>query len=129
MPFGDRLAVQHFDHLVLTCRDVERTLEWYVDRLGLEAIHVEEWRRGERPFPSVRISPVTIIDLIPGEPSGDRLNHICLVVERCDLVAVAAERGLEVWEGPVPRYGAQGEGTSIYVLDPDGLTVELRHYG
>ena len=42
---------------------------------------------------------------------------------------MAAARGLPVWEGPVPRYGAQGDGTSIYVLDPDGLTVELRHYG
>jgi hypothetical protein len=31
--------------------------------------------------------------------------------------------------GPGSRWGAQGQGTSIYVVDPDGLVVELRHYG
>jgi catechol 2,3-dioxygenase-like lactoylglutathione lyase family enzyme len=129
VPPADALEVQDFDHLVLTCNDVETTLAWYVDVLGLDPVRVEEWRRGEVIFPSVRVSGKTIIDLIPGEPSGTRLNHICLVVAPCDLVAMAAARGLEVWEGPVPRYGAQGDGTSIYVLDPDGLTVELRHYG
>jgi catechol 2,3-dioxygenase-like lactoylglutathione lyase family enzyme len=129
VPTGDGLEVQEFDHLVLCCADVEATLAWYVDVLGLEPIHVDEWRRGERPFPSARVSPTTIIDLLPGDPTGTRLNHICLVVAPCDLVAMAASRGLHVWEGPVPRYGARGDGTSIYVLDPDGLTVELRHYG
>ena len=125
---ADGFDVQDFDHLVLRCDDVETTLAWYVEMLGLEPEGLDEWRRGEAPFPSVRVSPTTIIDLIPGEPSGERLNHICIVVAPCDLVAVAEAKGLHVWEGPVPRGGAQGQGTSIYVLDPDGLTVELRHY-
>ncbi|HJR25677.1 MAG TPA: VOC family protein [Acidimicrobiales bacterium] len=126
---ADGFEVQGFDHLVLRCTDVETTLAWYRDALGLETIHVEEWRQGDRPFPSVRVSATTIIDLLPGDPSGERLNHICIVVAPCDLVATAEAKGLRVWEGPVPRFGAQGDGTSIYVLDPDDLTVELRHYG
>jgi catechol 2,3-dioxygenase-like lactoylglutathione lyase family enzyme len=125
----DRLQVQGFDHLVLRCTDVESTLAWYLDVLGLEPVRVDEWRREEVFFPSVRVSPSTIIDLIPGDPSGQRLDHICIVVAPTDLAAMAASRGLEILEGPVPRYGAQGDGTSIYVRDPDGLTVELRHYG
>ncbi|GLY05351.1 hypothetical protein Acsp01_57300 [Actinoplanes sp. NBRC 101535] len=36
--------------------------------------------------------------------------------------------GFDVVEGPVPRFGARGTGTSIYVSDPDGNTVELRWY-
>ncbi len=123
------IDVQGFDHLVLHCGDVERTLGWYVDVLGLAPVRVEEWRRGEVPFPSARVSPSTIIDLIPGDTSDGRLNHLCLVVATTDLVALAEAHGLEIIEGPVPRYGAQGDGTSIYVHDPDGLTVELRHYG
>jgi catechol 2,3-dioxygenase-like lactoylglutathione lyase family enzyme len=35
---------------------------------------------------------------------------------------------LDVVEGPVRRYGARGEGLSVYIRDPDGLVVELRHY-
>ena len=131
MSTGDEglLEVHGFDHLVLQCADVERTLAWYVDVLGLEPMAVDEWRRGDAPFPSVRVSAATIIDLIPGETSNGRLNHICLVLAPTDLVAMAKARGLEILEGPVPRGGAQGVGTSIYVFDPDGLLVELRHYG
>jgi catechol 2,3-dioxygenase-like lactoylglutathione lyase family enzyme len=125
----DGFRVQGFDHLVLRCADVERTLAWYVDVIGLEPVRVEEWRREEVFFPSVRISPTTIVDLIGGGDGADgRLDHLCIVVEACDLLAVAAAKGLEVLEGPVPRYGAQGDGTSIYVKDPDGGTVELRFY-
>jgi catechol 2,3-dioxygenase-like lactoylglutathione lyase family enzyme len=125
---SDELQVQGFDHLVLRCTDVETTLAWYTHVLGLEPVRVEEWRRGDVIFPSVRVSPTTIIDLLPGDPSGQRLDHLCLVVAPTDLAAMAAARGLEVLDGPGPRFGAQGDGTSIYVRDPDGLTVELRHY-
>ena len=125
----DGFRVQGFDHLVLRCADVERTLAWYLDVLGLEPVRVDEWRREEAFFPSVRVSPTTIVDLIGGGDGADgRLDHLCIVVEPCDLLAMAAAKGLEVLEGPVPRFGAQGDGTSIYVRDPDGCTVELRFY-
>ena len=84
------VSVSAFDHLVLRCADVERTLAWYCDRLGLSPVRVDEWRRGEAPFPSVRVAEGTIIDLVAG-PSGDgRLDHICLVVEPVDLSGIAA---------------------------------------
>jgi len=123
------MAVRGFDHLVLRCGDVERTLAWYLDVLGLEPVRVDQWRRGEAPFPSVRVSVTTIIDLVAGPSDDGRLDHLCLEVDPTDLSALAEAQGLEVLEGPVPRFGAQGTGTSIYVRDPDGLTVELRHYG
>lgn len=125
------VRVSAFDHLVLRCADVERTLAWYVDRLGLEPVAVDEWRRGDAPFPSVRVNAETIIDLVesPGEtPDEGRLDHICLVVEAIDLAALAASGEFDVREGPVRRSGARGVGTSVYVHDPDGLVVELRHY-
>jgi catechol 2,3-dioxygenase-like lactoylglutathione lyase family enzyme len=121
-------VVSAFDHLVLKCESVERTLEWYLDELGLEAVRVEQWRAGEVPFPSVRVDEGTIIDLVEGEPGPDRLDHLCLVVEPTDLAALAASGRFDVLEGPVPRFGARGMGTSLYVRDPDGLVVELRHY-
>ncbi len=124
-----RVHILGMDHIVLRCADVERTLAFYTGVLGLEALRAEEWRRGDAPFPSVRVAPGTIIDLFAGEPSGERLDHICLVVAETDLRQLAEDAGLDVLQGPVPRWGARGVGTSVYVRDPDGLVVELRHYG
>ncbi len=56
-----RVKVVGFDHVVVNSADVERSLAWYCDELGLEAVRVDEWRRGEVLFPSVRVSRETII--------------------------------------------------------------------
>lgn len=123
------LHVTGFDHLVLRCRDVETTLAWYRDVLGLEGVRVERWRAGEVPFPSVRIDEHTIIDLIGrGDGTDGRLDHLCLVVEPPDIETVVARADLEVIEGPATRFGAQGDGLSVYLRDPDGTTVELKAY-
>jgi catechol 2,3-dioxygenase-like lactoylglutathione lyase family enzyme len=127
------VRVTGLDHIVLTVADVERSLAWYLGVLGLPGERVEEWRRGEVLFPSVRIDATTLIDLFPGQPpaSGEPRNqdHFCLVVEPTDLVALAASGELDVASGPTDGlYGAQGFATSLYVRDPDGNTVELRSY-
>ena len=125
------MRVTAFDHLVVRCSDVERTLAWYTDRLGLAPVAVDEWREGRAPFPSVRVTSDTIIDLISspdGAPDDGRLDHICLVVEEIDLAALASSGEFDVVEGPARRSGARGVGTSLYVRDPDGLVVERRHY-
>lgn len=122
------VSASAFDHLVLRCADVERTLAWYRDRLGMSTVRADEWRRGEVPFPSVRVNQETIIDLVPGAADGGRLDHICLVVEPVDLADLASSGEFDVLEGPVRRFGARGDGTSLYVRDPDGLVVELRYY-
>jgi catechol 2,3-dioxygenase-like lactoylglutathione lyase family enzyme len=117
------------DHLVLNVGDVERSLAWYTGELGLEGVRVEEWRRGDVLFPSVRVDATTIIDLLQGEPSGTNVDHVCLVVEPVDLDAIAASGRFEVVGGPSRLFGARGEGVGLYVRDPDGNVIELRHYG
>jgi catechol 2,3-dioxygenase-like lactoylglutathione lyase family enzyme len=120
--------VTELDHLVLCCRDVDVTLAWYMHRLGLPGERVEEWREGTAPFPSVRITADTIIDLIGGGGAGRNVDHLCVVVEPLDFAAVVASGAFDVVDGPAPRFGARGMGTSLYVRDPDGTTVELRYY-
>lgn len=117
-----------FDHVVLNVADVERALAFYVDELGLAPVRVDEWRRGAAPFPSARANDQTIIDFVGTPPTGENMNHFCLVVEPTDLDALAASGRFEVLEGPAPRFGARGNGTSLYVRDPDRNTVELRYY-
>jgi catechol 2,3-dioxygenase-like lactoylglutathione lyase family enzyme len=116
------------DHVVIVTADVERSLAWYERALGLAGERVDEWRRGEVPFPSVRVNAETIIDLLQGERSGVNVDHVCLVIEPGDLTALAASGRFDVVSGPVSRFGARGVGTSLYVRDPDGNLVELRYY-
>ncbi|MEU0516248.1 VOC family protein [Streptosporangium sp. NPDC006007] len=122
------MRVIGFDHLVINVRDVERALEFYCGSLGLEPVRVEEWRAGKVPFPSVRVGPATIIDLLGRSRGESNVDHICLVVEPLDWEQIIDSGVFTVLEGPVGRFGARGEGQSIYVRDPDGNTVELRWY-
>ena len=116
------------DHLVLNVADVERSVAWYVERLGFEPLRLEEWRRGEVLFASVRLTDTFIIDLFANERSGDNVDHLCLVVDPTDLDALAASDDFDVVSGPSEVFGAQGMGRSVYVRDPDGNVVELRNY-
>lgn len=122
------INVTGLDHIVLLCTDVERSLAWYTELLGLEPERVEEWRSGVAPFPSVRIDSSTIIDLFEGQTADGRLDHFCVVIEPVDLAALAASGDFDVVDGPGRRFGARGDGTSLSVRDPDGTVVELRHY-
>lgn len=120
------IRVTALDHVVINTTDVERSLAFYCDLLGLEPVRVEEWRRGEVPFPSVRVNGETIIDLLATRRTGENVNHLCLVIDPVDFEAVRG--GFEVLDGPATRFGARGNATSLYVRDPDGNTVELRYY-
>ncbi|MEU5053389.1 VOC family protein [Streptomyces sp. NPDC021096] len=122
------MRVIDFDHLVLNVSDIERSLAFYTDALGLEPVRVDEWRAGKVSFPSVRVSPGTIIDLFARERGESNVDHICLVVEPLDWQEVIASGTFTVVDGPGPRFGARGTAESLYVLDPDGNTVELRWY-
>jgi catechol 2,3-dioxygenase-like lactoylglutathione lyase family enzyme len=126
------VTVSGFDHLVLVVADVERTLAWYVDELGIPGERVEEWRRGEVFFPSLRLSPTSVIDIVQGDRAAasagrPNVDHFCLVIED-DPASLVASGRFEVLEGPVPRWGAQGDAMSVYIRDPDGNVVELRRY-
>jgi len=123
------MRVIGLDHVVMICSDLEDSLEFYSGVLGLEPLDVEEWRAGRASFPSVRLNESTIIDLTAGQPDGRNIDHVCLVIEPTDLYEMAKRRDLNVVKGPVQRGGARGTGWSIYVIDPDGHLLELKHYG
>ena len=125
------VCIKALDHIALRVQDVEASLSFYADILGLPTERVELWRDNQVPFPSVRLNRDTLIDLMEGVSAGSDLNHYCLVIEATDMAALKARFegiGVTVQDGPVTRWGAHGEGTSLYVLDPDGHVVELRHY-
>jgi catechol 2,3-dioxygenase-like lactoylglutathione lyase family enzyme len=122
------VRVKGLDHVVLNVSDVERSLAWYTGELGLDGERVEEWRKGDAPFPSVRIDDTTVIDLVALPRTGENVNHVCLVVDADDIDELVHSGRFEVLEGPVERWGAQGVAMSVYLWDPDQNLVELRHY-
>lgn len=121
------MRVTGMDHIVLVTSDAERLIAWYRDVLDLQPERLEQWRRGEVPFASLRVDGTTIIDVLAGERSGVNVDHLALVVDAdADaLAALAAEHGV-----PAPKdlFGARGQGQGIYLRDPDGNGVELRTY-
>ena len=125
------VKVTGLDHIVLRCADVEVSLAFYCDELGLAPERVDEWRRGEVLFPSVRIDAHTLIDLLAGEPTGTNVDHVCLVIDDpAELDRIVASGAWDV-VGDGPRdglFGAQGFARSLYVRDPDGHVIELRAY-
>jgi len=122
------LRVAELDHVVVRCRDQGLSLDFYTRILGL----VEERRLDMIGLIQLRAG-ASMVDLVPADPpptqEGRNVDHFCLGVEAGDMEALAAwlrSQRVEVLGDPTPRYGARGNGLSIYVLDPDGNIVELK---
>lgn len=122
--------MQHLgpDHVVLVSPDPEALVAWYRDELGMEPERLEEWRRGEVLFVSLRVSPTFLIDVLAGDRTGTNVDHLALLVEGVDLDELARSGRFDVEMGPADLFGAQGIGRGLYVRDPDGNRVELRTY-
>jgi len=128
------IRVRSLDHLVLRVRDLDASLRFYRDLLGLTAENEAEYRQGVRPFVSLRVGE-QLLDLVP-DPTYDPATmggflHFCVTVEGSltPVVARLRERGVPLLhDEPVVRGGARGEGLSIYAQDPDGYMLELKEH-
>jgi catechol 2,3-dioxygenase-like lactoylglutathione lyase family enzyme len=129
------LRVTSADHTNWRVRDLEASLGFYRDVLGLEPFGLEEYRRGERPLVSLRVTENFILHLTP-DPEFERgptggYDHLALVVEgsQPDELAKRLQRmGVEVEKQFESIVGARGAGPALYVRDPDGYRVELKFY-
>ena len=131
------VKITEMDHIVLRTRNVEQSLRFYTNVLGLQPERVDQWRAGEVRFPSARLNPDTIIDFfasdnLPETKDAPRnQDHFCMVINPTDMEALKTQFeaiGVEIQAGPGPRWGSHGNGTSLYIYDPDHNVVELRHY-
>jgi catechol 2,3-dioxygenase-like lactoylglutathione lyase family enzyme len=131
------VTITEMDHIVLRNKDVEESLRFYTEVLGLKPERVEKWRAGEIRFPSARINADTIIDFfgsdqVPIDRDGDKnQDHFCMVIEPTDMEELKTKfeaMGVGIQAGPGKRWGSHGDGISLYIYDPDDNVVELRHY-
>jgi glyoxylase I family protein len=127
--------IRKLDHVVLRVRNLDRSLSFYADVLGCsiekrqDAIGLLQLRAG-----------LSLIDLVPidgvlgsmgGAPPGQEgrnVDHFALQIAPYDETAIRQhleDCGVVIGESG-QRYGAEGEGPSLYVCDPDGNTIELK---
>lgn len=129
------IHLRGLDHLVLRVTDLDAMLRFYVDVLGCrverrqDAIGLVQLRAGRSLIDLVPVDgPLGRAGGAPPGPQGRNLDHFCLRVEPFDEAAIRAQlaaHGVEA--GPLAqRYGAEGEGPSMYLGDPEGNVVELK---
>lgn len=125
------MKIDSLDHLVLTVRDVDATVAFYVDVLGMEAVSFGGGRRalsfGRQKFnlhPAA--APIKPHAARPTSGSAD----LCLISRTpiADVVAHLESSGVKIEEGPVPRTGAVGPIMSVYFRDPDDNLIEVSNY-
>ena len=129
------IAIREIDHVVLRVVDLERVERFYRDVLGCTVA-----RRQEAIGLIQRRAGSSLVDLVPVDgklgrmggaapgKEGRNLDHVCFRVEPFDEAAIRAHlaaHGVEA--GPTDaRFGAEGDGPSIYLQDPEGNTIELK---
>lgn len=128
--------VTHIDHVVLRVRDIATSIAFYENVLGLNIAR----DRPELGLVHLRAG-TSLIDLISldgplgragGEAAGSgarNVDHLCLRIDPFDEPALRAHllaHGVTAPEPAARRFGAQGDGLSVYIQDPDGNTIELR---
>lgn len=135
MTRANPIAIQGIDHVVLRVRDVAEVQRFYCEVLGCTVekiqahIGLTQLRAGQQ-----------LIDLVdvngklgreggaPAGREGRNMDHLCLRVQPFDAAVIAAHlRAHDVDPGDiVSRFGAEGEGPSMYISDPEGNVVELK---
>ncbi|WP_323845334.1 VOC family protein [Microbulbifer magnicolonia] len=129
------LHIQQIDHIVLRVKDLQPMLDFYQNVLGCRL------EREQRDIGLYQLRAGSgLIDLVPVNQKlgraggaapgreGRNLDHLCLRVDPFDAEQIIAFlRSKGVTPGPVEsRYGAEGEGPSIYISDPEANVVELK---
>lgn len=129
------IALRQIDHIVLRVVDLEIMIAFYCDVLGCQV----ERRQDAIGLVQLRAG-AALLDLVPVDGAlgrmggaaagreGRNLDHVCFRVEPFDAAAIRAHLAAHgVAAGPLEsRYGAEGEGPSIYLQDPENTTIELK---
>ncbi|MEH6526569.1 MAG: VOC family protein [Sneathiella sp.] len=128
-------AIKHLDHLVLRVTDIQQMMDFYIEILGCKLEKTNE----QAGLYQLRAGG-SLIDLVPIDGNigrmggaapgkeGRNLDHFCLSIEPFDAEELKSFlRGKGVDPGEVQqRYGAEGNGPSLYLTDPEGNVVELK---
>jgi len=138
MKAGTSIAVVALDHLVMNVSDVESTVKWYENVLGMTrrdfkpgegkpprvSLIFGEQKINVRPISADKESWFTSDKVAPGS------DDLCFLTQTTpeDVLAHLKGLGVIVEVGPVQKEGARGPIMSVYCRDPDGNLIEISSY-
>jgi catechol 2,3-dioxygenase-like lactoylglutathione lyase family enzyme len=128
------ITVQNIDHVVLRVSDLEKVVTFYIAVLGAR------WEKKQERIGLYQLRlGASLLDLVPVDgtlgrmggaapgPEGRNVDHICFRVLPWDGETVLAHlKANGIAAEIVSRYGADGDGPSVYLADPEGNNLELK---
>ena len=126
------VTIDRIDHLVLTVADIDATCDFYRRALGMKRVTFGPDSRVALAFGTQKINLHRAGAEF--EPKAERPTpgsaDLCFITEVSieNFVGHLKEAGIAIIEGPVPRTGATGQMTSVYLRDPDGNLIEIARY-
>lgn len=124
-------SVDRIDHVVLNCREVDRTVDWYVRVLGMRKEVFGDGRIALRfGNQKINVRPTGAPNWVTGAVDAPGSLDLCFIadVSPDDVGAHLRATGVRITEGPVAKTGALGLMTSHYCRDPDGNLIEVATY-
>lgn len=115
--------IEGFDHVAIHVNDVEASVAWYIEVLGLERRLEEEWGS----HPAVVCAGDSCVAIFPAEDGDgvEAIDHFAFRVDRANFERAQEafrERRME------SRFADHGASHSVYISDPDGHRIEITTY-
>lgn len=130
------IKIKQLDHLVIRAQDAETMIKFYCDVLGCTVerrssheFGLVQLRAGNSLIDIVRVdSELGRMGRVAPEKRGRNMDHFCVLLEAFKEKAIREHLAQHGVAGSKleTRYGAEGNGPSIYIQDPEGNTVELK---
>ncbi len=125
------MNITSIDHIVLTTSDIERTLAFYTQVLGMQEISFGDNRKallfGQQKINLHEVGK----EILPNASNANTGTlDICLLTNTPlnEVMDTLIKHNVAILEGIVPRTGAVGKISSIYCRDPDGNLIEISCY-
>lgn len=125
------MNLERVDHIVIPVTDIERSIAYYEEVLGMELIsHSDELATLCTEDQMVKLETASRKDALMASEVVPGSVDICfstsvsvsLVVEHFESC------GIPILAGPVEKVGSKGKMLSVYTRDPDGSLIEVSTY-
>lgn len=125
------ISLDRIDHIVLTVRDIDKTIQFYCNVLGMAEVTFGDKRKAlEFGNQKINLHPQSSEISPKAKHPAVGAMDICFITQSAinSVIEDLQKLNINIELGPVQRKGAQGNMTSVYIRDPDDNLVEIAHY-